>query len=62
MLLDGCFGVNIITKKQKVHLILSKPKPAPYNLHMVDQTITNHVSVMKIYMILHIDVDPKKNI
>ncbi len=62
MLLDGGFGVNIITKKLKVQLFLSKPKPTPYNLHMVDQTITNHVNVMKIYMILHIDVDPKKNI
>ncbi len=27
---------------------------------MANQTITNHVSVMKIYMILHIDVDPTK--
>ncbi len=45
--LDGGFGVNIIMKKLRVQLILSKPKPAPYNLRMVNQTITNHVSVMK---------------
>jgi hypothetical protein len=34
--LDGGFGVNIITKKLRVQLSLSKPKLAPYNLHMVD--------------------------
>ncbi len=60
VLLDGGFGININMEKLRVQLILSKPKLAPYNLHMVDQTITNHVSVMKIYMILHHDVDPKK--
>ncbi len=60
VLLDGGFGININMEKLRIQLILSKPKLAPYNLHMVDQTITNHVSVMKIYMILHHDVDPKK--
>jgi hypothetical protein len=45
--LDGGFGVNIITKKLRVQLILSKPKLAPYNLRMANQTITNHVNVMK---------------
>jgi hypothetical protein len=34
--LDGGFRVNIITKKLKIQLGLSKPKLAPYNLRMVD--------------------------
>ncbi len=38
--LDGHSGINITTKKLRVQLTLSKPKPAPYNLRMVDQTIT----------------------
>jgi hypothetical protein len=39
VLLDGGFGINIITKKLKVQLGLSKPKLAPYNVHMINQTI-----------------------
>jgi hypothetical protein len=39
VLLDGGFRINIIMKKLKVQLGLSKPKPTPYNLRMVDQTI-----------------------
>ncbi len=34
ILLDGGFGINIIMKKLKMQLGLSKPKLAPYNLHM----------------------------
>ncbi len=39
VLLDGGSGVNIIMEKLKVQLGLSKPKHAPYNLFMVNQTI-----------------------
>jgi len=38
-LLDGGCKVNIIMEKLKVQLGLSKPKPTPYNLCMVDQII-----------------------
>jgi len=34
VLLDGGFGVNIITKQLKLRLGLPKPKPAPYNMKM----------------------------
>jgi hypothetical protein len=37
--LDGGFGVNIIIEKLKVQLGMSKSKPSPYNLCMVDHTI-----------------------
>jgi hypothetical protein len=47
VLLDGGFGVNIITKKIKVQLGLLKPKLAPYNLCMVDQTITKPLGMIK---------------
>jgi hypothetical protein len=40
VLLDGGFGVNIITKKLRMQLGSSKPKPTFYNLRMVDKTIT----------------------
>jgi hypothetical protein len=43
--LDGGFSVNIIVEKLKVQLGLSKPKPTPYNLHMVDQTIVKPLHV-----------------
>jgi len=36
VLLDGGFRVNIITKKLRVYLGLSKPKPTPYNLRMLE--------------------------
>ncbi len=36
VLLDGGSRVNIITEKLKVQLSLSKSKPTPYNLRMVD--------------------------
>jgi len=39
VLLDSGFGINIIMEKLKVQLGLSKPKSAPYNLHMANQTI-----------------------
>jgi hypothetical protein len=39
VLIDGCFGINIIIENLRVQLGLSKPNPVPYNLHMVDQII-----------------------
>jgi hypothetical protein len=36
VLLDGGFGINIITKQLKLRLELPKPKLAPYNLRMVN--------------------------
>jgi len=52
VLLDGGFGINIILKKLKVHLGLSKPKPAPHNLHMTNQTIAKPLSLIKDLRIL----------
>jgi hypothetical protein len=34
MLLDGGYGINIITEKLRLRLGLPKPKPAPCNLRM----------------------------
>ncbi len=36
VVLDCGHGINIITKKLRVQLGLSKPNLAPYNLHMAD--------------------------
>jgi hypothetical protein len=47
VLLDGGFGVNIITKQSKLRLGLPKAKHAPYNLRMTDQTITKLVGLIK---------------
>jgi hypothetical protein len=47
VLFDGGFRVNIITKKFRVQLGLSKPKPTPYNLCMVDQTIVKPLGLIK---------------
>jgi hypothetical protein len=53
VLLDGHFGVNIIAERLKLRLGLPKPKLAPYNLRMVDQTTTKPVGLirdLKIYV------------
>jgi hypothetical protein len=53
VLLDGGFGVNIITKQLRLRLGLPKPKPAPYNLRMVDQMTTKPMGLirdLKIYV------------
>jgi hypothetical protein len=47
VLLDGGFGINIITKQLKLRLGLPKPKPAPYNLKMVDQTTTKPMGLIR---------------
>jgi hypothetical protein len=46
-LLDGGCKVNIIMEKLRVQLGLSKPKPTPYNLCMVDQTIAKALGLIK---------------
>jgi hypothetical protein len=40
-------------EKLKVQLGLSKPKPTPYNVHMVDQTITKHLGLIKDFTLVH---------
>ncbi len=40
LLLDGGYGVNIITKQLRLKLVFPKPKLAPYNLRMAHQTTT----------------------
>jgi hypothetical protein len=52
MLLDGNSRVNIIMEKLKLQLGLSKPKLAPYNLRLVDQTIAKPLSLIKDLRIL----------
>ncbi len=52
MLLDGGFGVNIITEKLRVQLGLSKPKLAPSNVHMAYQTIAKLLGFTKNLKIL----------
>jgi len=47
MLLDGSSKVNIITEQLRLRLGLSKPKCAPYNLRMVDQTTTKLVGLIR---------------
>jgi hypothetical protein len=47
VLLDGGFGVNIITKQLKLKLGLPKPKLASYNLRMVYQTTTKLVGLIR---------------
>jgi hypothetical protein len=47
VLLDGGSGDNIITKKLKVELGMSKPKPTPYNMCMANQTIIKPLGLIK---------------
>jgi hypothetical protein len=47
VLLDGSFGINIITKQLRLRLGLPKPKPAPYNLRMANQTTTKLVGLIR---------------
>jgi hypothetical protein len=47
VLLDGGYGVNIITKQLRLRLGLPKPKLAPYNLRMANQTTTKPMGLIK---------------
>jgi hypothetical protein len=53
VLLDGGFGVNIITKQLRLILGLPKPKPTPYNLRMVDQTTIKPMGLIR-YLKIHV--------
>jgi hypothetical protein len=53
VLIDGGFGINIITENLRVQLGLPKPNPTPYNLHMAYQTIAKplgHIRDLKIFV------------
>jgi hypothetical protein len=53
VLLDGGFGVNIITKWLRLRLGLPKPQPVPYNMKMANQTTTKPMGLirdLKIYV------------
>jgi hypothetical protein len=47
VLLDGGYGINIIIEKLQVKLGLPKPKLAPYNLRMANQTIVKPLGLIK---------------
>jgi hypothetical protein len=47
VLLDGGFGVNIITKQLRLKLGFPKPKHAPHNLRMANQTTTKPLGLIK---------------
>ncbi len=47
MFLDGGLSVNIITKQLRIRLGLPKPKLAPYNLRMANQTTTKPIGLIK---------------
>ncbi len=47
VLIDGCFGINIIIKNLRVQLGLSKPNPTPYSLRMADQTIVKPLGLIR---------------
>ncbi len=47
VLLNGGYGVNIITNKLRAQLGLSKLKHAPYNLRMAYQTIAKPLGLVK---------------
>jgi hypothetical protein len=46
-LLDGGSGINLITKQLKLRLGFPKPKLAPYNLRMTNQTTTKLVGLIR---------------
>ncbi len=51
--MDGGFGINIIRKQLRLRLGLPKPKHAPYNLGMANQTTSKLMGLikdMKIYV------------
>jgi hypothetical protein len=52
VLLDGGSRFNITMEKLKVQLGLSKPKHAPYNLCMANQTIAKPLGLIKDLKIL----------
>jgi hypothetical protein len=54
VLLDGRFGVNVITKELKVTLRLPKLQPTPYNMWMADQMIAKPIGLIhEIRILVH---------
>ncbi len=54
VLLDGGSSVHIMLKQLKTKLGLLKPKPAPYNLKMVDQITTKPMGFIRdLWMYVH---------
>jgi hypothetical protein len=47
VLIDGRTSVNIITKNLKKKLGLPKPRPIPYHLKMVDQSMTRPLRIIR---------------
>jgi hypothetical protein len=47
VLINGGFGVNIITKNLRVQLGLLKPNPMPYNLRTENQTIAKPLGLIR---------------
>jgi hypothetical protein len=47
VLIDGGFGINIITKNLRIQLGLSKPNPMFYNICTTDQTIAKPLGLIK---------------
>ncbi len=48
VLLDGGSRVNIITEHLRLRLGLPKPKLAPYNLRMANQTTTKPMGLIRV--------------
>jgi hypothetical protein len=46
VLLDGKFGINIITKELKATLRLPKPQPTPYNMWIAYQMIAKPIGLI----------------
>jgi len=54
VLLNGGFRINIITKKLRVQLGLSKPKLPHYNMHMTYQSVAKPLGLIKdVKIIIH---------
>jgi hypothetical protein len=51
VLLNGGFGVNIMTNELKLKLGLQLAKPKPYHLRMANQTITKLLGLIKNFKI-----------
>jgi cobalamin biosynthesis protein CbiD len=48
VMIDGGFGVNIITKNLRMQLGLPKPNPTPYNMWMAEfQTIVKPLALVE---------------
>jgi tetrahydromethanopterin S-methyltransferase subunit G len=46
VLIDGGTSVNVIIKNLRTKLCLTKPRPTPYHLRMVDQNMTKPLGII----------------